>query len=47
MFMDLFPSFQKPLRLHLKDHSLNAAQGNSHCLFSELCETHKWHLQNI
>jgi len=29
MAMNLFPSFQKTLRLHLKDHSVNAVRGNN------------------
>jgi len=45
--MNLFPSFQKKLRLHLKDHSVNAVRGNNRCLFSESYGTHKWNLQNI
>ena len=45
--MNLFPSLQKTLRLHLKGHSVNAVQGNNRCLFGESYETHKWNLQNI
>lgn len=47
MFMNLFPSSHKTLRLHLKVHAYNAVRGNNYCLFSESYETHKWNLQNI